>query len=105
MKKTVDHDSEDELIEPLEKHNHEKTKRATRRLKKEAKKQRIKSRIKNTWGDHLLDDPQGLHIVASKHTDNPAHCSCYACGHKRQNQGPPISEKRILQEKPEDQLE
>ena len=35
-------DLENLPIEPLERHNHEKTKRATRRLKKEAKKQRNK---------------------------------------------------------------
>lgn len=89
----------------MEDHIREKAKRATRRSKREAKFKRVKNTIKNRWGKWVASNNQFLEEAAQRHVDNFAKCSCDMCGHRRKHEGAPVREKRILQEKPEDQLE
>ena len=90
--------------DPYESHMQEKARRSRRRASRQSKFHRVRNRIKKTWGKYSAANNEWLDAAAVRHVDNPAKCSCWMCGHKRKIEGAPIREKKILQEKPEDQL-
>lgn len=91
--------------DPYESHMQEKARRSKRRANRQSKFKRVKSKIKKTWGRYFTANNEWVDEVAVRHVDNFAKCSCAACGNQRKIYGAPIREKKVLQEKPEDQLE
>lgn len=89
------------MLDPMESHLLEKRKRATRRFRKVLKKKRVYQ-----WVKRYIDDDAWAKEAASKLADNPHICdNPLCCNHKRKAYGPKVSEKKYLQEKPEDQID